>query len=502
MKISSSINGYEGSFLEFHAGKMITEKQISFPKGTKIEVEDLFYNTPARFKHLSSDASELSHIVQYVNKCALANPNISFILSNNDKVVFSTDGSGNFEEIIASVYGKDVAKNMLTFNASNAMYKINGFTSSNSVFRSNRNNIVILINQRVIKNQNLIYAITDAYKTILPVGKYPITILQIECDPTIVDVNVHPTKQEVRFTDEFVLRNLITKTISETLTSVELVYRASTYEEPKTTYSTPYTPSYSYTPSYNTKEAPKQSSFSWDDFDDEDDDVKVENIQPIVKEEKVIDYIEPVVAVKQEFDLRESESNFFKSLNYIGQYNLTYLILEKEDNLYLLDQHACMERVMYEKIYSSFENETNEFYELLVPLKMELSSSEIILIDDKTKELEKLGITFEHFGNNTVLVRTLPLWVPEKLQMEFMSDIFSHILTSRFIAKNVLYDSLAKSLSCKKSIKANMAILKEEVQTLLEDLDNCKNPFTCPHGRPTIVHFTKYEIEKLFKRVI
>ena len=222
--ISSSIDGYNGIQKKYAAGTIKETKNISFPKGTAIEVEDLFFNTPARFKHLSNASTELSHILSFVNRCSLAYPNIAFILSNNSKVLYATTGDGDYAMIIRSIYGHEVAKNMISFEDSNGMYKIHGFTSTNSVFRSNKNSITMMINNRIIKNNNLTFAITDAYKSTLPIGKYPITILMIDADTRLVDVNVHPTKQEVRFTDEYELRRLITKAITNALSSIEMVY--------------------------------------------------------------------------------------------------------------------------------------------------------------------------------------------------------------------------------------------------------------------------------------
>lgn len=224
MKITSSINGYEGYFKVFEFGKQIEEGLTSFPQGTKIEVSQVFQNTPARLKHLGSEQVELSHIVQIINKMSLAYPEISFVLTNNTKVLFSTDGSNSFDIIISEIYGNEVTKLMLPFEGSSSLYQIKGYTSSNSVFRSNKNAIIIMINHRIIRNQNLAFAIMDAYKGYLPVNKYPITILEINADPSYVDVNVHPTKQEVRFTDEKELRLLITETIRKVLMKVELVY--------------------------------------------------------------------------------------------------------------------------------------------------------------------------------------------------------------------------------------------------------------------------------------
>ena len=509
--ISSSIDGYNGIQKKYVAGTIKETKNISFPKGTAIEVEDLFFNTPARFKHLSNASTELSHILSFVNRCSLAYPNIAFILSNNSKVLYATTGDGDYAMIIRSIYGHEVAKNMISFEDSNGMYKIHGFTSTNSVFRSNKNSITMMINNRIIKNNNLTFAITDAYKSTLPIGKYPITILMIDADTRLVDVNVHPTKQEVRFTDEYELRRLITKAITNALSSIEMVYS----QEIKPT-----------TNVYEKSILEKNKKIEWDDFvvssplpakdsmvkeepftykdgeikksnkienDDLDEDFNYEFDEPIVSKPNPI--LKEETYEQPTFELRSENHSFFKDMKYIGQYNKTYLLLEKDDNLYLLDQHAGMERFMYEMISSKLNESTPETYELMIPLK-------INLVLEKEDEFAKLGITFEQFGTNTLLIRNIPVWIPSDLQSEYLNDIFSNVINNKKANRSVILDELAMTMSCKKSIKANMNISLEEVNELLRKLDECKNPFTCPHGRPTIIKFTKYEIEKLFKRVI
>ena len=515
VKITSSIDGYNGYYKQFEGGTLIDENVISFPKGTKIEVNDIFYNTPARLKHLKSESVELSHIILLINKFALAYPDISFVLSNNTKVLFSTDGKGDLQEIIAEIYGLDAAKKMIAFENKSGLYKISGYTSKNSNFRSNKNAMFIMINNRIIKNQNIIFAITDAYKTYLPIGKYPITVLKIETDNSLVDVNVHPTKEDVRFTDERELRWLITSTISEALNKTDLVFEVS---------STDFKPTIIEKEDYH-KEEKKKISYSWDDFKEEtvikkeeptfektkvskeeniDDEINYDSLiytQPKTEIKEEIELPKPVHAKEQTFDLEEEKTEF-RNLRYIGQYNKTYLLLEKDDTLYLIDQHAAMERVKYEETISKLEKETKEFVDLLVPIKLELSISELNLLNKKEDELTKLGISYELFGNNTILVRTIPSWISKNNVENILLEIFTTIIYDKGLSRAIMLDNLAKIISCKASIKANMNILEIEVRSLLSMLDKCKNPYTCPHGRPTIISFSKYEIEKLFKRVM
>lgn len=525
MRITSSTDGITGYFYEFVNLEVKDSGFIAAKKGTKIEVEDLFYNTPARYKHLSNLTQELSNIMLFVNRLAIAYPHIAFIVSNNGKVILQTQGDlGDNENtiinVISNVYGNDVAKNLVSFKGENSLYEIEGYTTKNSVFRSNKNYINIIVNDRIIRNQQLVYAITDAYKTILPVGKYPITVLKINTDPTLIDVNAHPSKLEIRFTEEYELRKLITNTIDEALHRVDLIYTSSendNIEEVVESFE-------SQIPTENFAQ-PLKEGFNlndiWESFkeeninEDEEDNAKDDKI---LNEE--FDFSQYDIDLSDEtndeisYNQLEKEEKFeqtqivetkqmrFSDLQYIGQYNRTYLLFEYNNDLFLIDQHAGMERFMYEKILKSFSDSYLNTYELLVPVNIELSSSELIVIENKISDLSTMGFGVEVFSNTSLLFRVIPTWVPNGLEVEFIHDIINHLLTNQKTGKAIMYDSLAKKLSCKKSIKANMGITEAEVKELLLKLDQCHMPFTCPHGRPTLIKFTKYEIEKMFKRVI
>ena len=534
MSLTSSIDGYQGYRLDYQANQKMGEKIVSFPKGTKIEVEDLFFNTPARLKHLSQASVELSHIVSYVNRMALAQPHIAFVLSNNGKVLFSTSGEMDYAMILSAIYGHDVAKHMVFFSGSDGLYQIEGYASTNNVYRSNKNAMTFVINQRVIKNQSLSFAITDAYKTLLPVGKYPVVFLVIQADASLVDVNVHPTKQEVRFTDEFRLKQLITKTIQSVLNHIEMPYQQVVMPQVPT-----HTPLVS-------NEKGKTEAYEWDDFESSTpqmrnsdvfkekttegaktkivetgeskettppisvpplSDVEEDNFFYTLDSEKSEHSTMSVLREEQIEEncfnfVEERENSFFSEMIYLGQYHQTYLLLEKNNDLYLLDQHAAMERYMYEKIMNGLEMTDKMMYRLLVPIEIHIPVYELDSLKDKQDILMNIGIDIQFGETQTVEVLQIPTWIPKQQETEFLEDIFQYVLTNQQVTRASMLDSLAKQLSCKQSIKAGMEISIEEVKTLLAHLDQCKQPFTCPHGRPTIVQFTQYEIEKMFKRII
>lgn len=488
MRITSSTDGKEGYYYLYKSGKQSENGYASLPKGTMIEVENLFYNTPARLKHLGSTYQELSNISDYLYKSALSHPDISFTLVNNGKTLFKTNGDNNIIDIMAESYGNNIRNTLISFKGENGLYKINGYTTNNEIFRSNRSGITIVVNGRVIRNLNLIYAVSDAYQTILTTGKHPITTLFIDTDPTLIDVNVHPSKLEIRMTDELELKKLITNSISLAIKEQELLKYKK--EEP-------------------IKELDEEIYEIPTKYDEEDlwslfeeDEIKKDEEVIIQTPENKVDEQEPEIKEFNQIKFQTQNRSFFKNLHFIGRYNETYLLLEDESILYLLDQHAAMERIMYERISNSFIDNNEGCYDLLIPLTIEFSLKEKLLIMENKAKLSSLGITIDEFGNNVIIVRSIPLWIPNGNELEFIHDIIQHLIINEPINKSIMYDSLAKKLSCKQSIKAQMHIREDEVKTLLQDLDKCEMPYTCPHGRPTMIKFTKYEIEKLFKRVI
>lgn len=488
MRITSSTDGKEGYYYLYKSGKQSENGYASLPKGTMIEVENLFYNTPARLKHLGSTYQELSNISDYLYKSALSHPDISFTLVNNGKTLFKTNGDNNIIDIMAESYGNNIRNTLISFKGENGLYKINGYTTNNEIFRSNRSGITIVVNGRVIRNLNLIYAVSDAYQTILTTGKHPITTLFIDTDPTLIDVNVHPSKLEIRMTDELELKKLITNSISLAIKEQELLKykKEETIKElDEEIYEIP------------TKDDEEDlwSLFEEDEIK-KDEEVIIQTLENKVEEQK------PEIKEFNQIKFQTQNRSFFKNLHFIGRYNETYLLLEDESILYLLDQHAAMERIMYERISNSFIDNNEGCYDLLIPLTIEFSLKEKLLIMENKAKLSSLGITIDEFGNNVIIVRSIPLWIPNGNELEFIHDIIQHLIINEPINKSIMYDSLAKKLSCKQSIKAQMHIREDEVKTLLQDLDKCEMPYTCPHGRPTMIKFTKYEIEKLFKRVI
>ena len=488
----ASNNKETNYFLHKKADILIDEGIANINPGTKIIVKNLFYNTPARFKNLANQYTELAVTQDLIQKFALSNPNISFTFTNNDKLILKTNNNLNIDNsqlsVATNIYGSDVAKCLITFNGENNLYQITGLASNNEIFRSSRNNVTILVNGRIIKNYAIYKSIIDAYQTILPVGKYPVVILNINCANNILDVNVHPSKLEIRFSDEQGLKALITTTIKNSLINSELLkYQKEEFDDDE----------FKEEIEVNYSNDEKKIDNPWDEqFDFNLKNIKI--IEPTVKE----DEIKKVEQLSIE-DLEEGnfKRHFFQKLRYIGQYNITYLIMEHDGTLYIIDQHAAMERVMYEYISKEILNTNTYQIELSIPIELNYNLAEQKLLFNKQSEINQLKIEFEKYRNDSIIVRKIPTWIPKNNEVEFLQDIFDAFMNNLSLNKKDVLDDLIKSMSCKKSIKANMAISNEEVNALMLKLDQCEMPYSCPHGRPTIIKFTNYDIEKLFKRV-
>ncbi len=495
-KLKTCITGEKGLMIVLKGGEIISEAIVAHPHGTEITVRNLFYNTPARLQNLKSEAQELSYIVDYVNKMAFANPQLAFKLYNNEKLLVQTYGSNDLLEVIASIYGTDIAKNMVKMERSDGYFHIHGYTSNIVTTRSSRNSITIIVNGRIVRNNNIINAVVEGYHNLLMTGRYPLSIINITVDTSLVDVNVHPAKLEVRFSNEEGLINLIKEAVKTALVEVDLSVSLDKNEN-----GTPYHSD------IFVREESKPYTFTMKTPDLED----LEENQNEGSSKEEIETLRETFTQQQysftKYDEKPLEKLEVKSsrlprLEYIGQLFGTYLLAQNEDLFYLIDQHAANERINYEEIILHLQNSNTKHYELLVPIKLFFTTNEAIVINEKILEIGELGIKLEEFGGGTYLVREIPDWIFRGSEKEFVEEIILNLVNNRKTEKYQFLDSLAKSLACKKSIKANEFVNKQEVEYLLQKLSNCENPFTCPHGRPVIVKFSRYEIEKWFKRIV
>ena len=503
-----------GLHLNIKGGEVLSSKPGVMRKGTEMEVNHLFFNTPARLKHIKSLNTELSHITDYINKIALSHPEIAFKLFNNQRLLFQTNGQNNLQSVIASVYGFDIAKKMIPFSAKSDAYEISGFISDPIINRASRNYMTIIVNGRAIRNYSLMRSILEAYHTLLPKDKYPIVVLNLKLDPILVDVNVHPAKLEVRFSQEEALKTFIYTEIKKVLGAVEYIPQTELQTEGIKEVVKPIQQTLSFqaptrlTPSVMTQSLPSVKetviSGSTDSLIEEvresDEVTEVSVKKPIQKHEEVAFNQPEREELKVVAPTKTKEATL--ELYYIGQLHGTYLLAQNEEGLFIVDQHAAMERVQYEKNYRLLADVSGDSVELLIPIVLKYAANELLLLKEALPSLIKFGFEIEEFGGQSLVVRSIPVWAQKLDAKLIVETILNQIILDNKVDIGKLRESVAIMMSCKGSIKANQYINDYEIKELLQSLCYCEQPYTCPHGRPIIVKITKYEIEKLFKRVM
>ncbi len=455
-----------GTHVHLKGGSVLSVLDAPLKEGTQITISNLFYNTPARLKYLKSETTELNNCIKYIENLALSNPDISFSLFNNERLILKTSGKGNLLKTIHEIYGLNVSSNMLEIKASNDDFLIEGYVSKPSVLKKNRNHLNIFVNNRVIKNIEINRAINDAYNTYKHEGFYPITVINIETDPTLVDVNIHPTKQDIKFSKMDELIELLYKTIKKVLYNNLLIPDANLKDEEDNKYIEPLK-----------------------------NDIYLEKKEEVIVQ-KTMDFQDTLEPVKNE--------EFKKlSLYPVGQVHGTFIIAEDSENMYIIDQHAAHERVNYEMITKRFLESEITITDMIVPLSIELSKSDYELFTEKKYVLEDLGFKIEEFGINTIIIKAHPTWLKSNYEGDNIKYIVDLVISeSKNFNKEKFLDSLAKMVSCKMSVKANEHLSLLQMEELLKDLVKCDNPYNCCHGRPSIMKYSNYELEKMFKRVI
>ncbi|MGD9886992.1 MAG: DNA mismatch repair endonuclease MutL [Bacilli bacterium] len=496
-KLKTSNDGIRGFMYSLKAGEIISEAMVAFPKGTEITVRNLFFNTPARLQNLQSSSIELGYILDYVTKMALARPDIAFLVQNNDRIVLQTYGNNHLLEVVTNLYKDDVAKSMVQFFTSNGYFQVSGFISKLNITRSSRNHITMIVNGRVVKNSKLVQAVIEGYQERLMLGRYPIAVINIVADLALVDVNIHPAKLEVRFSSEDELIDLIKKEISQTLAKTNLIVDLGNEDLPELSQE-------EIVEEPLLKEPVLIKPTLEQDF--EKGEAKINYEQPLAVEvEKALESFSQQQysliddAITKDDDSKQPQIPF---LNYIGQLQGTYLLANDDENFYIIDQHAAAERINYEKFLRELAKDDMITYEVLVPFAINFTLSEALLVRDQINDFKKWGLLLEDFGGGSFLVREIPTWIPKGAEKDFSEEMILQIISGKKQEKSQFLDYLAKTLACKKSIKANTFLERRQIDYMLEDLSRCHNPYICPHGRPVIVKYRFYEIEKWFKRVV
>ena len=392
-------------------------------------------------------------------------------------MVISTSGSGNLLKCIHELYGVLVSKNMVEVNASNDDYDLSGYICKPSVLKSNRNFMITIVNGRVVKNADLNKVINDAYYTYKPDIKFPVVVLKIETDPTLIDVNIHPTKQDIKFSKMDALKNLVFKTIKDALYNSLLIPKVEVKQI------------------VNENEIPIIKDYNYTEED-----------SPLMINDDFDVTLNKDNTTQTSFDFKVDEKNEeVKALELYpcGLVMGTYIVAQNAEAMYLIDQHAAQERINYEKILKSLNEEKLHVTDMLIPITIELSPSDYLAFKENKYIMEDIGFKIDEFGINTIVIKSHPTWLLTGYEEENIRRIIEYIITlPKEFDKVRFRDHISKTCACKMSVKGNTSITMEQASSLLNDLVKCDNPYNCPHGRPTIITFTKYELERLFKRVM
>ena len=597
--IKSCAGEAQGKMLILEGGKVVSEEYYAPIKGTDLSVENLFYNTPARLKYLRNPHTEQANITNIIHKFALSYPNVAFELHVDGKITFKTYGDGDVHKILSKIYNMGVARNMIEFSGNNDDYKVFGYISVPEETRASKNYINIFINGRYIKNYGIQNAIIDAYGTLLMINRYPLCVINIEMDPILLDVNVHPTKQEVRLSKEAELIRLIKEVIAERLSNytyipqgmnnvltkkekakiekinfldeldnkfgdvedknifseekkepevdleVELSFPDTQEEvashviqedellfggdlltnsrEEKTPVQSKENTfnqrsktqriksdlpdlSYSSHPRDNRNKfgdkPTKKEIENFMNFSKKEDNASYEDrtekaVSNVVKDDSHFNEIKDVKIVQDD----DTKVRTLPDLKVLAQIFKTYILSEADNKLFLIDQHAAAERYNYEKLQREFIERKNYKKQMLIPLMFDFSVEEAAEVRNNLEKFEELGIVFEEFGDNSYVVREFPGWIEED-EEQMIKIIVEKVLRNNNITFNELRNDAIAMASCKMSIKANQVLTDVEMNKVISDLYECKNPFTCPHGRPIITKMKKKDLEKMFKRIV
>ena len=506
--ISKTSENKIGRRIVTEGSEIIVNEGCGCPDGTTVSVRDLFYNVPARKKFLSSDNGESRRIIDMVSRIALSYPDIRITLINGRSKVFSTQGRGNIFNSRVSIYGNDTGRDLLPVESRRGEYLLKGYISAPSASSSSRSRQIFCVNGRVVSSKVIERAVDDAYHDKLFHGRYPAAFLFLSMPPSKLDVNIHPTKKEVRFDDDFEVRDFISSSVRNALDSMEAlpqiraedikpaVPKASqtVEKEPGTSEENTFKPQ-------NVKKEPEEQI----DIKDMLHSLRQKSVsqhETVLKEDKVTelkneDRAEIPEVKTPEFSARIPD---FTGLECFGSIFNTYILASDGTDFYLIDQHAAHERIFYEKLLNQYTSSQKAMQRLLVPINVSVPAHIPETESDWIGCLRNMGYDIEYFGNKTYIVREIPAFMELAEAEDFLKDVFMQLEEKPDLTDRKSLDRIIMR-SCKSAVKGGDHLTFEEIKALLKDLNGCENPFSCPHGRPTFVRMTKYEIEKMFKRV-
>ena len=483
-------DGEEGTKISLSPSKEMEVSDAALRKGTTFEIRDLFFNTPARMKYLKSDKTENASSIEVMEHLSMCYSDVSFVLRIDGKTIFETTGRGDLKEVIALIYGKEVAKKLLEVSFEGEGYSFSGYIGEPSISYSTRYDILNFLNRRSVYVPKVQKAFIDAYKDYLPPSRYPFVAVNFSVDYSLVDVNVHPTKREVRLSIEEDVASNVYKEVKRSLLLTRQSFVSSSISGATLTLEQPTLKEDDFVNIFeeNEKKQPQEAFKDvvtlFDEFD---------------KEEKE-NYIKDSLIVEDDVSPRFESKTNFPSLTLIGQVFDTYLLAQGEDGLYFIDQHAAAERINFEKCEDDFNSSSSRVVPL-IPLVIELPYSSLTNYDkEHILALESLNIYTSSFGGNAIKVDEIPSYLSEEDDESVLRDIILSTLKGNKVDIASLKRLSIASRACKMSLKANRLLTREEQLRLLKNLAKCRNPLNCPHGRPTIVKVSKYDLEKMFKR--
>ena len=492
--ITKTTDNKTGTRLVIHGGMVIANEQTGCPDGTTIVVTDLFYNTPARLKFMKTDSAESGLVIDFVSQMALAYKNIKFRLINNGRILFSTLGDGNRLNTILRVYSDVDARNMVPLDFREGGLYAEGYISTPAFSKTTRSSQIYFVNGRVVSSKVIERGVSDGYKERLFEGRYPVVYLFLQVDPHTIDVNIHPNKREVRFDEEALIINFISRAIKKSLSTKDAVVDAGNIFKdmdrrisPSKVYERVFEPF-----------REKTEEYACEKTDEKQVDIK--QLLSTIKNPVSSPFPEPIGEPVLDIYRPQLKPFDFSELQVTGVIFDTYITAVDGHNFYLIDQHAAHERIFYERLVGEYESAVKERQPLLMPLIINLSLAVSENRFDWLDALSKMGFTIEEFGPGTFRITEIPMFMEMSEAEDFINEFIENINNSTDLSNRIVIDKLIM-MSCKAAVKANDKLNSEEINALIKDLSCCVNPFSCPHGRPTFIKLTRYEIEKMFKRV-
>lgn len=556
-------NGTEATEVMINFGEKQAARATAAPQGTMIEVRNLFQKTPARFKHLKSPQYEFSLILDMIQKFALAHPEIAFYLSHDGKTAFQSKGNDRLQEVMMQIYGRDVAKGAIAIDASDYDYRISGFAAQPQHHRATKYYMTLFVNQRMIRSYHLQKAIIDAFHAYMPKDRYPIAVLNIEMDTQLVDVNVHPSKWEIRLSKEKQLEKLLYQAIDAALKSkLQIVQADLPKPKEKKPEITELEFTYARDPQLtklhqevnegftNPKELPpldfaeisakmkepitqkmpkapvvemkKQTEAEVEDqpitypqysrsnmkkveYSEKKEAISLDENVISQSESKVSDQETEVKTAQAPKETMKQEgakpqNECLPSMQVIGQFHQSYILAQGEAGLYIIDQHAAQERYHFEVIKQQILSGNNDTQPMLIPISLEVDSRVKVRLNELNEAMSVLGIQLEEFGNNALILRDLPTWMQQLNEEAFLQDLIDQWLKNEDIDESKLRHLAIATMACHSSIRFHRSLTHAEMQQVIDDLGKCEQPFHCPHGRPTFICITDEQLTKQFLR--